>query len=175
MINLWNRLEELKVPFESRVFAVRLYDNVIAKFRTIKGWSEEIHCNIGVNQGCSLSSILFGIYIDKLEYFLQDVGCVNPTLTNIVIILLLYTNDIVFIVKSPYDLGKQLRILKDFYSRMDMIVNTNKMKVMIIKSKNITYDTFIYDNNSLEEVSSYKYLITNIHHKLNWNYSIEKG
>ena len=33
---------------------------------------------------------------------------------------------------------------------------------------------FFYDNNSLEEVPSYKYLGIDIHHKLNWNYSIEK-
>ena len=30
------------------------------------------------------------------------------------------------------------------------------------------------DNINLEEVTSYKYLIIDIHHKLNWNYSIEK-
>jgi hypothetical protein len=76
--------------------------------------------------------------------------------------------------RSPYDLGKQLKILKDFCSSMGMTVNTDKTKVMIIKSKKITYDTFVYDNNSLEEVPSYKYLGIDIHHKLNWNYSIEK-
>ena len=32
----------------------------------------------------------------------------------------------------------------------------------------------MYDNSNLEEVSSYKYLGIDIHHKLNWNYSIEK-
>ena len=32
----------------------------------------------------------------------------------------------------------------------------------------------MYDNNNLEEVSSYKYLIIDIHHKLDENYSIEK-
>ena len=42
-----------------------------------------------------------------------------------------------------------------------------KTKVMIVKSNKITYDTFVYDNNNLEEVISYKYLGTNIHHKLN--------
>jgi hypothetical protein len=52
--NLWNRLEELKVPSELRVVAVRLYENVISKFRNIEGWSEEINCNIGVKQGCPL-------------------------------------------------------------------------------------------------------------------------
>jgi hypothetical protein len=50
----------------------------------------------------------------------------------------------------------------------------DKTKVMIIKSNNIPYDTFVYDNNNLEEVTSYKYLRIDIHHKLNWNYSIEK-
>ena len=45
---------------------------------------------------------------------------------------------------------------------------------MIIKSKKDTYAYFVYDNRNLEEVSSYKYLGIDIHHKLNWNYSIEK-
>ena len=55
-----------------------------------------------------------------------------------------------------------------------MTINTDKTKVMIVKSNKITYDTFVYDNNNLEEVSSYKYLGMDIHHKLKSNYSIEK-
>jgi hypothetical protein len=55
-----------------------------------------------------------------------------------------------------------------------MTVNSEKTKVMIIKSNKITYDTFVYEKNNLEEVTSYKYLGIDIHHKLNWNYSIEK-
>jgi hypothetical protein len=76
--------------------------------------------------------------------------------------------------RSPRDLENQLRILKDFFSNMGMTINTDKTKVMIIKSNKIPYDTFIYGNNNLEEVTSYKYLGIDIHHKLNWNYSIEK-
>ena len=70
--NLWNRLEELKVPFELRVTAIRLYENVIAKFKSNKGWSRDITCNIGVKQGCPLSPTLFGIYIDKIEGCLEE-------------------------------------------------------------------------------------------------------
>jgi hypothetical protein len=76
--------------------------------------------------------------------------------------------------RSPHDLENQLRILKDFCSNMGMTINIDKTKVMIFKSNKIPYDTFVYDNNSLEEVTSYKYLGIDIHHKLNWNYSIEK-
>ena len=57
---------------------------------------------------------------------------------------------------------------------MGMIVNIDKTKVMIIKSKKDTYANCVYDNRNLEEVSSYKYLGIDIHHKLTWNYSIEK-
>ena len=53
-------------------------------------------------------------------------------------------------------------------------VNTNKTKVMIIKSKKDTYTNFVYDNSNMEEVSSYKYLGIDTHHKLNSNYNIEK-
>jgi hypothetical protein len=37
MTNLWIRLEELKVPFKLRVVIIRLYKNVISKFRNIEG------------------------------------------------------------------------------------------------------------------------------------------
>ena len=48
--NLSDRLEEIKVPFELRVVAIRLYENVISKFKNTEGWSKEIHCNIGVKE-----------------------------------------------------------------------------------------------------------------------------
>jgi hypothetical protein len=121
-----------------------------------------------------LSPTLFGIYIDKLEDCLEKAGCVGPTLTGIVINLLLYADYIILMARIPHDLENQLRILKNFCSNMGMIVNIDKTKVMIIKSNMIPYDTFVYDKNNLEEVTSYKYLEIDIHHKLNWNYSIKK-
>jgi hypothetical protein len=172
--NLWNRLEEIKVPLELRVDAIRMYENVILKFKNMEGWSKEINCNIGFKQGCPLSPTHFGIYIDKLEDFLEKTSCVGPTLTRIFINILLYVDDIILMAMSPHDIENQLRILKDFFSNMGMTVNTDKTKVMIIKSNKIPYDTFVYENKNLEEVTSYKYLGIDIHHKLNWNYSIEK-
>ena len=44
--NLWNRLEELKVPFELRAAAIRLYEKVISKFKNNEGWTMDINCNI---------------------------------------------------------------------------------------------------------------------------------
>jgi hypothetical protein len=99
---------------------------------------------------------------------------VDPTLTSIAINILLYDADIILMSRSPHDIGKQLRIVIEFCSNMGMTVNTDKTKAMIIKSNKITYDTFTYDNNKSKEVTSYKFLGIDIHHKLNRNYSIEK-
>lgn len=79
---------------------------------------------------------LLAIYIDKLEKCLEDVGCVGPMLIGIVIALLLYVVDIVLLVKSLEALENQLGIIQYFCSKMGMIVNTNKTKVVKIKSKN---------------------------------------
>ena len=110
--NLWNRLEEIKVSLELRVAAIRMYENVIVKFKNNEGWSKEINCNIRVKQGCPLSPTLFGIYIDKLEECLEKAGCVGPTLNGMVINLLFYADDIVLMERSPHDLENHLRILK---------------------------------------------------------------
>jgi hypothetical protein len=81
----------------------------------------------------SFSPYLFSIKIDKLEYYLEDVGCNSPTIVGIAFILL-YIDDIFLMARSPCDLNKKLRILKDISSSMAMNVNIEKMKVMIIKS-----------------------------------------
>jgi hypothetical protein len=35
--NLWNRLEEINVPLNLRVVTIRMYENVIAKFKNTEG------------------------------------------------------------------------------------------------------------------------------------------
>jgi len=112
-----------------------LYNNGIAQLKNTKGWLEEIKCNIEVKQGCLLSSTFFDIYIDKLETCLEEVGCTNTTSTALVIISLLSINDIVLMARCSFDLDKQLRILNAFCSNIGVIVNIDKTKVMIIKSK----------------------------------------
>ena len=64
--NPWNRLEELKVPFELRVVVIRLYENSISKFKNNEGWKIYISCNIVFKQVFPLSPTIIGIYIDKL-------------------------------------------------------------------------------------------------------------
>jgi len=134
---------------------------------------EKINYNIIVKQGCCLPLTLLSIYIDKLEGFSEEDNFVDLNIDGIVIILLIYVDDIVLIARSHYDLNKKLKILKHFFYSTRMTIDTNKMKIMIIKSKNITYTSLMYETNSLEEITPYKYLGIDLHRKLNRNYIIE--
>ena len=71
-----------------------------------------------------MSLALFGIYIDKLEGCLEEVDCVNINLASIIIILLLHADDIM--VRSPYDLEMQQKILKYFFLSMRIILTHTK-------------------------------------------------
>ena len=51
--------------------------------------------------------------------------------------------------RCPSNLDKQLIILKYFFSNMGMIVQTDKTKNMIIKSKKDTYANLIYGNRNV--------------------------
>ena len=61
------------------------------------------------------SPTLFGIYINKLEGYLEEAGCASMILVGIVIILLLYDDDIVLLARCPSDIDMKLRLLKDFF------------------------------------------------------------
>jgi hypothetical protein len=129
-----NRLEEINFPFELTTLATRLYDNTFSRFRiNTKDQLEEIDYNIGVKKGCLIFPSLFGIHIDKLKGCLEEPGCFILTLVDITIFLLHYSNFIFLMVRSPYNLKKKLKILKDLCSSMFMIVKTEKTKVMVIK------------------------------------------
>ena len=57
--NLWNRLEEIKVPLELRAVVIRMYVNVIAKFKNTKGWSKEINSESNKVVPCPLPFLAY--------------------------------------------------------------------------------------------------------------------
>jgi hypothetical protein len=75
-----------------------------------------IRSTTGVKQGCPLSPMLFGIYIDELETFLHEHiqdndGCV---LHQVLISILLFADDVVLHSSSSEGLHRQLDALSLF-------------------------------------------------------------
>lgn len=111
---LWNRMDELNIPDEYRVAVHRLYEQVRAKIRTSEGMSECFGSDIGVKKGCPLSPTLFGLYIDKLEDWLNETFERGTQLVGYVVKLLLYADDLILISKIAHGLRGLLKALELF-------------------------------------------------------------
>ena len=128
-------MEELGVPKHLRAFVHRLYEYVKVKVRTLTGISESFRSDIGIKQGCPWSPTLFGLYIDKLEEWLNSQGGDVKYLGKFVIRLLLYANDLILIAKPALGLQEHLQSLEHFYRSVGMQVNINKTKVVVFSKK----------------------------------------
>jgi hypothetical protein len=133
--NLWGRMEELGVPRHLREVVHRLYKEVKFKIRTSVGISESFRNDIGVKQGCPLSPTLSGLYIDKLEEWLNSQGGDSIHLGKFVIRLLLYAYDLILIAKSALGLQEHLCSLEHFCRRVGMQVNISKTKVVVFSNR----------------------------------------
>jgi hypothetical protein len=56
--------------------------------------------NIGFKQGCPLSLTLFGLYIDELETYLDEIDGDSMCLFTKVVAILLYVDNVVLLFKS---------------------------------------------------------------------------
>ena len=83
-------MEEIGVPMHLRAVVHRLYEEVNVKIRKSAGISESFRRNIGVKQRFPLSPTMFGLYIDKLEEWLNLQDKEGVLLGEFVIRLLLY-------------------------------------------------------------------------------------
>ncbi len=70
-----------------------------------KGVTSSFRCQQGVKQGCLLSPLLFGLYLDALDRRLDDRECDAQALASVHVWLLLYTDDLV--LTSKLEVGLQ--------------------------------------------------------------------
>ena len=64
---LWNRIVEIGMSLEYWVVIAWLYEKFRCQLKNENGFLWHFLSNMGVKQGCPLSSTLFGLCIDKLK------------------------------------------------------------------------------------------------------------
>ena len=160
--NLWKRMEELQVPIEFMYAISRIYEKVMCRVHMQDQISDFFASTIGVKQGCPLSPTLFGLAIDELEQmvleFMHEEGIEEVMIKNVVIMLLLYADDVVLLAHTLEDAQKLMKVLENFCLHSGLVVNVSKTKVMLVKALNKEKPCIVYKNEPLEVVDSFKYL-----------------
>ncbi|XP_057855964.2 uncharacterized protein LOC131065484 [Cryptomeria japonica] len=163
-------MKDLGIPIHLRAVVHRLCEEVTVKIRTSDGLSESFRSDIRVKQGCLLSCMLFGLYIDKLEESLNSQDGDGVRLGEFVIKKFLYADDLILFVKTTLGLQEHLYVLKHFCKTVGMQVNISKTKIMVFSNKRKqNQHKFYFEGSILEEVLDYKYLGIDFNKNLNWD------
>ena len=119
---------------------------------------------MGVKQGCPLSATLFGLFVDGLEQHLMDtVGHDAPSLSRVMIPLLLYADDLIIMSTTAAGLQRQLDALQQFCHQRQLSVNLAKTKVVTFGSK-AACQAFVFNSNEVERVHATKTLAHGVSH-----------
>lgn len=113
----------------------------------------------GLRQGCPLSPLLFAIYISDLEMVMNNWQSGGTRVGSCSIRCLAYADDIVLIAKTPGELKDMISCLERYSRRRDMIISTEKTKVMKFSAGGRRSSQKWFCNGEvLEEVTSFNYL-----------------
>ena len=93
---------------------------------------------------------------------MDTVGHDAPSLSGVLIPLLLYADDLIIVSTTAAGLQRQLDALQQFCHHRQLSVNLAKTKLVTTGSK-AACQAFMLNNNEVERVESYKYLGFELH------------
>ena len=139
-----------------------IYNSVKTSVKSCSGFSNSFNCPMGLRQGCSLSPILFSMFINELNDIMVESGVrgiqMFPHLVEI--FLLMFADDIACISDTISGLQKELNILNNYCQTYKLKVNVEKTKVLVFKKGGqlSRREKWYFDGNQLEVVNSFSYV-----------------
>ena len=113
--------------------------------------------HLGVSQGGVLSPYLFTQFLSDMKDYLDETCGVCLSCDEI-LLHLLWADDLILTSSTHQNLQQQLDNLYLYCNTYKLVVNTVKTQVMVIGDKNPR--DFIFNNNTIETTSTYKYVGT---------------
>ena len=103
-----------------------MYSKVKSCVRLHGGLSDSFEIPVGLKQGEIMSPLLWALFIEDLELFLQGDFNSGIQIDELEIILLLFADDLVIFGNSPKDLQNSLNKLYEYCQTWGLEVNTQK-------------------------------------------------
>ena len=111
-----------------------IYSDVKAHINTSNGCIDIFECSFGVRQCCSLSPLLFSLFLNDITDFISE-GSHGVDLDMCKLFVLLYADDLVIVSETRIELQRLLDKLKLYCQKWKMKVNTDKTKVIVFRNR----------------------------------------
>ena len=159
---LWLKLFNSGIQGKTLAIIRDMYQKVKSCVRCCNSYSDFFEYAVGLRQGEVLSPLLFSLFVEDLELYLQSDPTSGLHIDDIVVILLLFADDMVIFGKSPEELQTNLNMLYSYCSTWGLKVNTTKTKIVVFRKRGglLQNENWVYDNNNLEVVNDFNYLGT---------------
>ena len=135
--------------------------------------SEGFSVEQGVAQGCSLSPILFSVFINDLLKEVEQAELGVQLNSGKRINGMLFADDFVGISDTKENLQRLIDVVYNFCNRWRLRANVNKSAVMVF-SRNIVNGDWMWGERKLPNVSSYTYLGIDFSYNGAWDLHIKK-
>ena len=120
------------IGFGGQVVALirSMYFNDSVRVNLNEGLSDPVYFTQGVKQGCSLSPMLFALYIASLGMALDGTK-LGVKLGNVILTALFFADDLLLLSRTPKQgMNKLLRIVTQFCNDMKMKLSTSKTYIL---------------------------------------------
>ena len=164
-ISLWQKL--LRNSINGKLFQViyNMYSNIKSCVSHKGTISSFFACEIGVRQGENLSPVLFSLFLNDMQEFIQQNGGTGIDLADspdetqwLKLLLLLYADDTVILSDSASDFQNCLNAFNDYCKLWHLNVNLNKTKIIIFGARKTRTFDFKLGDTQIEITDKYHYL-----------------
>ena len=187
---LWTKLISYNINGKIMKLIYNIYQNTKACIKLNNTISPSFNCNIGVRQGDNLSPLLFSLFINDFESFLNDkynglkglndfytATFINDEIeTFLKLYVLLYADDTIILAENPIDLQLALNAAYDYCNLWKLKINVEKTKIIRFSKRRPRNPNPIFwlNNEQVEIVDTYTYLGTVFTYTGNFKNAIDK-
>ena len=133
---LWQRLYDVGIRGRILHSIKSLYDvGVDMSIKLDVGTLDPIAAVVGVKQGCPLSPLLFGLYIEDLETYVKSrFPLAGPSCGGVHMALLMYADDTAVLANSPEELQQLLDCIQQWCCEHGMTIHVDKTEIVVFNT-----------------------------------------
>ena len=156
---LWQKLNKIGINGKFFNSLKSSYEHVNCSVRINGHYTDWFDVSSGLKQGCLLSPQIFNLYLNDLTLDLEEAG-LGIDIDGVNVSSLLYADDLALVAETEDNLQRLLDILSNWCNKNKMQANLDKTKVVNFRNKSTskTERRFLFNTQSIEIASSYKYL-----------------